>query len=203
MRCVLVVVIFCMFGADVCVVEAVCPNLCSCRAGVVDCSRRGLTTDTLPSSFPSETTELHLHDNLLTALPNGLLDTLPALQRVSLHGNPWTCDCAVLYLKGWLMDQSNDALIRNVICSSPPDLQGRLVAYLDEEEVQNSCRYWLCDLALVSQITLFVFIVVQAFLLAAVIHFLRRFDRLTCDARRSAHNDGVSEEDALLKDTNT
>ncbi|XP_036434724.1 platelet glycoprotein Ib beta chain [Colossoma macropomum] len=200
MRRVLVLVVLGVLGADVCAARAACPQVCSCRAGVVDCSERGLTTDKLPSSFPADTIELRLHDNFLTALPTGLLDPLPALRRVSLHGNHWTCDCAVLYLRGWLLKQSSNALIGNVSCTSPPSLQGRLVAYLDEEEVLSSCHYWLCDLAVASQISLFVFIVVQVLLLAAVVHFLRRFDRLTCDARRSAHNDGVSEEAVLLKD---
>ncbi|KAG9270625.1 platelet glycoprotein Ib beta chain [Astyanax mexicanus] len=200
MKCVFLLVLLCVLGADVCLVEATCPRACSCRAGVVDCSKRGLTTDTLPSSFPTDTTELLLHDNLLTALPTGLLDTLWTLRRVTLHRNSWTCDCAVLYLRGWLLKHDNDALIRNVSCTSPPSLRGRLVAHLVEEEVLSSCRYWLCDLALASQVSLFVFIIVQAILLGAVVHFLRRFNRLTYDARRSAHADGVSEGDMLLKD---
>lgn len=75
---------------------------------------------------------------------------------------------------------------RNVSCSSPPSLQGRLVAYLSEEEVLNSCNYWLCDLALASQISLFTFIVVQAILLAVVVYFLCRFNQLSFDAQRAA-----------------
>lgn len=114
MKRVLVLVLLWVMGADVCVAKAACPRLCSCRPGVVDCSWRGLTTDTLPSSFPTDTTELHLHDNLLTALPTGLLNELQALRTVSLHGNPWICDCQVLYLRGWLLKQSSDALIRFV-----------------------------------------------------------------------------------------
>lgn len=203
MRCVFLLVLLSVLGAEVCSVEATCPRVCSCLSGVVDCSGRALTTDTLPSSFPADTTELLLHDNLLTALPTDLLGTLQALRRVTLHGNSWTCDCAVLYLRGWLLKNANDALIRNVSCTSPPGLRGRLVAHLVEEEVLSSCRYWLCDLALASQVSLFVFIVVQAILLGAVVHFLRRFDRLTCDARRSAHADGVSEGEMLLKDRNS
>ncbi|XP_072537090.1 platelet glycoprotein Ib beta chain [Salminus brasiliensis] len=203
MRRVLLLVLLCELGADVCLGEDKCPRVCSCRAGVVDCSRRGLTTDTLPTSFPLDTTELRLHGNHLTVLPTGLLDKLRPPRRVSLHGNSWTCDCAVLYLRGWLLKYGSDAQIRNVSCTSPPSLQGRLVVHLVEEEVLSSCRYWMCDLALASQVSLFVFIVVQALLLAAVIHFLRRFDRLTCDARRSAYDDGASEGDVLLKDRNS
>ncbi|XP_026766557.2 platelet glycoprotein Ib beta chain [Pangasianodon hypophthalmus] len=188
MKCVLfaLLVLVCELGADVGKADAVCPQGCFCTAAVVDCSSRGLTTATLPSSFPVSTTELQLHDNHLTALPTGLLDGMQALQLVTLHGNPWECDCAVLYLRGWLLKQNNDALIRNVSCNSPPGLQGRLVAYLSEEEVLNTCNYWLCDLALASQISLFVFIVVQGILLAVVVYFLRRFNQLGYDAQRAA-----------------
>ncbi|KAI5094901.1 platelet glycoprotein Ib beta chain precursor, partial [Silurus meridionalis] len=189
MKCVFItlLLLICVLGADVGEAEVVCPQSCFCTAGVVDCSGRGLTTTTMPSSFPLSTTEIQLHDNHLTALPPGLLDDLQALQLVTLHGNPWACDCAVLYLRGWLLKQKNDALIRqNVSCAFPPDLQGRLVAYLSEEEVLNSCNYWLCNLALFSQISLFAFIVVQASLLAAVVYFLRRFSQLSIDAQRAA-----------------
>lgn len=85
-----------------------------------------------------------------------------------------------------VLNVTSVSFCRNVSCHSPPSLQGRLVAYLSEEEVLNSCNYWLCDLALYSQISLFIFIVVQAILLAAVVYFLRRFSQLSCDAQRAA-----------------
>jgi len=50
---------------------------------------------------------------------------------------------------------------RNVTCSSPAHLRGRLVVYLVEQELLESCRYWPCNLALASQISLFIFITVQ------------------------------------------
>ncbi|XP_030624407.1 platelet glycoprotein Ib beta chain [Chanos chanos] len=163
-----------------------CPGVCSCRGTVVDCSGRQLTGANLPSSFPPDTTEIRLHDNHLTTLPNGLLDSLPRLRVATLHGNPWTCDCGVLYLRGWLLKQSGDVPKGNVTCSSPPSLRGRLVMYLVEEEVLNTCHYWLCDLALTSQISLVIFIIIQVLLLATVILFLRRFNRLSREARRTA-----------------
>lgn len=116
MKCVLsaLLVVVCVLGVDVGKAEASCPQDCRCTAAVVDCSSRGFTIATLPSSFPASTTELQLHDNHLTALPTGLLDGMQALQLVTLHGNPWECDCAVLYLRGWLLKQNNVALIRQV-----------------------------------------------------------------------------------------
>ncbi|XP_028820905.1 platelet glycoprotein Ib beta chain [Denticeps clupeoides] len=189
--------------------EARCPAPCYCKEGVVDCSGRGLATATLPSAFPGGTVELRLHDNHLTALPVGLLESLSGLRRVSLHGNPWSCDCGILYLRGWLAKQRNEGLLRNVSCSSPPALRGRLVVYLVEEDLLSTCRYWICDLALASQISLAIFVVVQALLLASVIFFLRRFNRLCKEARRTAeesftgdHASGANEY-VMLKDRNT
>lgn len=80
------------------------------------------------------------------------------------------------------------------------------MVYLVEEEVLESCRYWMCNLALASQISLFIFIVVQALLLASVILFLRRFERLTREARRTAAetftpgDDAQSNQYVMLKD---
>lgn len=152
----------------------------------MDCSGKYLTSSSLPVSFPAGTTELHLHNNQLTTLPNGLLDGLTSLRSVSLHGNPWVCDCGILYLRGWLLRQptTNTAHL-GVNCSSPPPMRGRLVVYLTEEEVLESCHYWYCDLALVSQVCLFVFVVLQAALLVALVVFLKRFERLSKVARRT------------------
>lgn len=121
MKCVLfaVLVLVCVLGPDVGEAEAVCPHHCFCTATLVDCSSRELTVSTLPSAFPASTTELRLHDNHLTALPTGLLDSMRALRLVTLHGNPWECDCAVLYLRGWLLKQNNVALIRQVDVKYP------------------------------------------------------------------------------------
>ncbi|XP_071339653.1 platelet glycoprotein Ib beta chain [Trachinotus anak] len=163
-----------------------CPHPCSCHGNRVDCSSKSLTSSSLPTSFPAGTTELHLNNNLLSTLPNGLLDDLTSLHSVSLHGNPWVCDCGVLYLRAWLLRQPTSLLVHpHVNCSSPHNLRGRLVAYLTEEEVLNSCHYWYCDLALVSQVCLFVFVVVQAALLVALIVFLKRFERLSKEAKRT------------------
>ena len=60
------------------------------------------------------------------------------------------------------------------------------MVYLTEEEVLDTCHYWYCDLALASQVCLCVFVLLQAALLAAVVVFLRRFERLSREARRTA-----------------
>lgn len=166
--------------------SSACPHLCSCHGSQINCSSRSLTSSSLPVSFPAATTELHLQNNLLSSLPNGLLDDLTSLRTVFLHGNPWVCDCGILYLRAWLLRQPPSFKSHLAVnCSFPPDLRGRLVAYLSEEEVLESCYYWYCDLALASQVSLLVFVVVQVALLVALLIFLRKFQRLSKEARRT------------------
>ncbi|XP_049434093.1 platelet glycoprotein Ib beta chain [Epinephelus fuscoguttatus] len=166
--------------------SSACPHLCSCHGSQVDCSSKSLTSSSLPTSFPAGTTSLRLHNNRLATLPNGLLDGLTSLNSVSLHGNPWVCDCGALYLRAWLLHHPATLTSHlGVNCSSPPGLRGRLVVTLTEREVLESCRYWYCNLALVSQVCLFVFVVVQGALLAALIVFLKRFERISKEARKT------------------
>lgn len=176
--------------------SSACPHGCSCHGSQVDCSHRALTSSSLPPNFPAGTTDLRLHNNLLTHLPNGLLDDLTSLNSVSLHGNPWVCDCGVLYLRAWLLRQPpSHASHLGVNCSSPPNLRGRQVVYLSEEEVLDSCYYWYCNLALVSQVCLFVFVLVQVALLVAIVMFMRKFERLSKEARRTTEESFTAGED--------
>lgn len=59
------------------------------------------------------------------------------------------------------------------------------MVYLTEEEVLDSCQYWYCDLALASVLSLFVFVGFQMALLVAVIIFLKKFERLSKEAKRT------------------
>ncbi|XP_024909684.1 platelet glycoprotein Ib beta chain-like [Cynoglossus semilaevis] len=150
--------------------SSACPRPCSCQGTRVDCSSTSLTSSNLPTSFPSGTTELLLHNNPLTTLPNRILDDLTALRSVSLHRNPWVC-----------LRRHPSSLNSHlgVNCSSPPHLKGRLITYLTEEEVLDSCHYWYCNLALFSQVCLIVFLMVQAALLVALVVFLKKFEKLS------------------------
>lgn len=81
------------------------------------------------------------------------------------------------------------------------------MVYLTEQEVLESCHYWYCDLALASQVCLFVFVMVQAALLVALLVFLRKFERLSKEARRTTEEsftagEGLRENEYMhLKDS--
>uniref|UniRef100_A0A8C4T741 Glycoprotein Ib platelet subunit beta n=1 Tax=Erpetoichthys calabaricus TaxID=27687 RepID=A0A8C4T741_ERPCA len=165
-----------------------CPQKCYCSHGTVDCSGRGLTIDMLPPGFPSDAMLLHLNDNKLTEISKGLFDSLTHLKLVSLQGNPWHCDCNILYLHSWLFKQENRTLYKNIVCHSPASLKGRLIMYLTEDEVLSTCQYWYCNLAVISQACLFIFIIIQAILLIFLITFLRRFEKLSKEASRTARD---------------
>lgn len=79
------------------------------------------------------------------------------------------------------------------------------MAYLTEQELLDSCHYWYCDLALISQLCLFVFVVVQGALLVALLVFLRKFERMSRVVWRTTEEslmaEGDMREDRNLKDT--
>ncbi|OBS63562.1 hypothetical protein A6R68_07970 [Neotoma lepida] len=152
-----------------------CPAPCSCAGTLVDCGRRGLTWASLPTAFPPDTTELVLTGNNLTALPPGLLDALPALREAHLDANPWRCDCRLLPLRAWLAGRPERAPYRHLRCVAPPELRGRLLPYVAEEELRAACAPGLlCWGAVVAQITLLVLGLLHALLLALLLGRLRR-----------------------------
>ncbi|TSK17986.1 Matrix-remodeling-associated protein 5 [Bagarius yarrelli] len=52
--------------------------------------------------FPMSTLKhLYLSENGLTTLSKKMLATLPQLENLFLHENPWTCDCRMKWFKDW------------------------------------------------------------------------------------------------------
>ncbi|KAM9786228.1 platelet glycoprotein IX [Neosynchiropus ocellatus] len=94
----------------------------------VNCS--GLNLKRWPR-LPADTSELHMHDNLLTEVPPGLFDSLERLQSVSLSQNPFKCDCGIQYLRSWLL--KNRALVpQQPTCGSPPSVANKDILELPD-----------------------------------------------------------------------
>ncbi|XP_037349319.1 platelet glycoprotein Ib alpha chain [Talpa occidentalis] len=53
---------------------------------------------------------LYLHQNWLRTIPKGFFGNL-LLPFVFLQGNPWYCDCEVLYFRRWLQDNANNVYL--------------------------------------------------------------------------------------------
>ncbi|NWV76660.1 GPIX protein, partial [Dasyornis broadbenti] len=119
-----------------------CPSPCRCtslgeaRGTRVDCGSRGLRS--LPA-LPRLTRSLHLHNNSLTSIPSGALDSLGSLQELDVSHNPWHCDCHILYLKLWLQDFSAPALAR-LRCASPATLRMKPLGQLTGNELGDCKR---------------------------------------------------------------
>ncbi|KAJ3586201.1 hypothetical protein NHX12_012601 [Muraenolepis orangiensis] len=114
---------------------AVSPCLCSSLrppAGLlVNCSAMDLTE--IPQ-LPSNTTQLHLQGNLLTAVSPGAFDTLLDLREVSLSGNLFHCDCRIRYLRNWLLRNTAVSVTGGgPTCASPSPVAHKDIVDLGEE----------------------------------------------------------------------
>ncbi|NWQ73016.1 TRIL protein, partial [Columbina picui] len=93
----------------------------------LDLSRNVLTA-LHPATFShlGHLRELSLRDNALATLPGELFASSPALYRLELEGNAWSCDCRLRGLKHWLGAWHSRGRLLTVFvqCRLPPALAG-------------------------------------------------------------------------------
>ncbi|XP_054648872.1 matrix-remodeling-associated protein 5 isoform X2 [Dunckerocampus dactyliophorus] len=104
-----------------------------------------ITVSLLGNFWTSGLKHLHLSDNLLDQLPASALNTAPRLELLSLHGNPWTCDCQLHWLVQW--SSTHEGVIKCKKeretstaeicpqCFSPQPLNGTLLLGLTEDQL--------------------------------------------------------------------
>ncbi|KAJ0009654.1 hypothetical protein NQD34_001356 [Periophthalmus magnuspinnatus] len=91
------------------------------------------TTFTILERFHLSTLKhLYLSNNSLSTIPEELLETMPQLENLFLHANPWICDCSVKWILKWLQTAPGVLKCKKdralpggqlcPICSSPKNL---------------------------------------------------------------------------------
>ncbi|GIY20520.1 protein toll [Caerostris extrusa] len=90
--------------------------------------------------LPNRTKFLFLDHNLIRKLPVSLLESLEFRTRVTLSNNPWTCDCAALDFKKWVVSKSILVLDMNEARCGPdmpnnPGLAERAILMLPDREL--------------------------------------------------------------------
>ncbi|XP_028606036.2 TLR4 interactor with leucine rich repeats [Podarcis muralis] len=81
--------------------------------------------------------ELSLQDNALTTVPGDIFASSPALYRLELDGNPWSCDCRLRGLKHWLGSWHAQGRLLTVFvqCRQPRALAGKYLDYLEDSQL--------------------------------------------------------------------
>lgn len=83
-----------------------------------------------------------MQDNRLTSVSPGLFDRLVGLEKVSLSGNPFHCDCRIQYLRNWLL--KNRAIVsKEPICVSPSSVAQKAITELSDDYF-SSCALAGC-----------------------------------------------------------
>ncbi|XP_062384541.1 immunoglobulin superfamily member 10 [Sardina pilchardus] len=102
-----------------------------------------LCTFSLLGHFPFSTLRhLHLADNSLRRIPPELLRGAPLLETLTLHGNPWSCDCGMRWFRAWNQraagvlkckkDRAYEGGQLCPLCSSPASLRQKELQQLDD-----------------------------------------------------------------------
>ncbi|XP_061840987.1 SLIT and NTRK-like protein 6 [Nerophis lumbriciformis] len=79
-------------------------------------------------------THLDLRGNKLQTLPFvGFLEHIGRIMELLLEDNQWLCDCDILHLKIWMENMRGQSAIGEVVCSTPKNLKGTILAKVKRE----------------------------------------------------------------------
>ncbi|EZA60224.1 Immunoglobulin superfamily containing leucine-rich repeat protein [Ooceraea biroi] len=89
---------------------------------------------------------LRLNDNRLVYVPDHTLPLGGSLRGLSLHNNPWQCDCKLRIMQTWLQESAPVAPQESEpVCESPERLRGRQIKLLKLNELACLPRINLQD----------------------------------------------------------
>lgn len=77
--------------------------------------------------------KLKLAYNSLTELRPRLVDSLSNLHELTVHNNPWNCDCRLRKLRKWLVEQNVPYQV-SPMCAEPKRIQNRTFDEMGEQE---------------------------------------------------------------------
>uniref|UniRef100_A0A8C3RHA8 Slit guidance ligand 3 n=1 Tax=Cyanoderma ruficeps TaxID=181631 RepID=A0A8C3RHA8_9PASS len=106
-----------------CLLSPPCPSQCTCVDSVVRCSNKGLRM--LPKGIPKDVTELTLHGNDISNVPEGSFNDLVSLSHLALGTNPLHCDCHLRWLSEWVKAGYKEPGIAR--CRGPEAMVDRLL----------------------------------------------------------------------------
>ncbi|KAM3915640.1 platelet glycoprotein IX [Leptodactylus fuscus] len=135
--------LFVLLHLGTCSIDS-CPTPCSCsqlqtRGLIVNCSSKHLKD--VPD-LPVITVRLYLQNNLITSVSPGTLDHLVSLQEVDMSGNPWNCNCQILYLKSWLDSIPVQRNPSNLRCATPSTVSMKPFQNLTGNDMTPCRRTW-------------------------------------------------------------
>ncbi len=79
---------------------------------------------------------INLNHNLLRGLREGMFHPLMNLKSLSLHSNPWACDCRLRTFRDWVV--ASGLYTYPTVCSEPERLAGR--QWDDVEKTDFACK---------------------------------------------------------------
>uniref|UniRef100_A0A8C5EBE9 Slit homolog 1a (Drosophila) n=1 Tax=Gouania willdenowi TaxID=441366 RepID=A0A8C5EBE9_GOUWI len=106
-----------------CLPKPQCPSECTCLDTVVRCSNKHLHM--LPKGIPRNVTELSLHGNEISDLPDGIFNDVTSLSHLAIGANPLYCDCHLRWLSDWVKTGYKEPGIAR--CAGPQGMEGKLL----------------------------------------------------------------------------
>ncbi|OCT78704.1 immunoglobulin superfamily member 10 [Xenopus laevis] len=86
--------------------------------------------------------QIYLSDNQLSSLPKDMFSYMTELEEIYLHGNPWSCDCRLQWLKDWAQQTREKMKCKKYrsgqqcpICASPRKNYAKTLTEISSEDL--------------------------------------------------------------------